>query len=282
MILRRRDSIERKTPEQFTSMRRAGLIVAEVHERISREAAPGVTTLDLDRIAREILAARRAAPSFLGYHGYPAVICASVNEQVVHGIPSDTPLVDGDVLSVDFGAIVEDSRGIGWHGDAAVTLLIGETIDPEDIALSDATREGLWAGLAATAPGIKLGDLGATIERTIRARGPYGILTDYVGHGIGTSMHMAPDVPNVGPAGRGMTLTAGMAIAIEPMVTRGTHETEVLEDDWTVITRDGSRAAHWEHTVAITEHGPWVLTAADGGAAAFAALGVASPAAERG
>jgi methionyl aminopeptidase len=282
MILRRRDSIERKTPEQFNSMRRAGLIVAEVHERLSREAAPGVTTLDLDRIAREILAAHGAAPSFLGYHGYPAVICASVNEQVVHGIPSDTPLAEGDVLSVDFGAIVQDSRGVGWHGDAAVTLLIGENIDAEDIALSDATREGLWAGLAATAPGIKLGDLGATIERTIRAKGPYGILTDYVGHGIGTSMHMAPDVPNVGSPGRGMTLTDGMAIAIEPMVTRGTHETEVLEDDWTVITRDGSRAAHWEHTVAITEQGPWVLTAADGGAAAFAALGVASPAAERG
>ena len=272
----RKNNIEIKTPAQFDKMRKAGLVVASVLERLTEEAGPGVSPAQLDRIAREMLIKAGAQPSFLGYYGYPAVICASVNDAVVHGIPSDVPLADGDILSVDFGAIVD-----GWHGDSAVTMMIGNA-DPADVALSEATRQGMWAGLATAIIGRRLGDVGAAIEHTIRAAGPYGILTDYVGHGIGTAMHMSPDVPNVGPAGRGMALVEGMAIAIEPMVTRGTHETHVLEDDWTVVTLDGSRSAHWEHTVAITADGPWVLTAADGGAAEFAARGVPSPAASKG
>lgn len=271
----RKESIEIKSPAQFEKMRKAGLVVAAVLERLSKEAGPGVTPADLDAIAREMLVQHNAQPSFLGYHGYPAVICASVNSAVVHGIPSQTPLQDGDILSVDFGAIVD-----GWHGDSAVTMIIGNAA-PEDVALSEATRSGMWAGLASSIVGNRLGDVGAAIENTIRQAGPYGILTDYVGHGIGTAMHMSPDVPNVGPAGRGLALVEGMAIAIEPMVTRGTHETQVLDDDWTVVTLDGSRAAHWEHTVAITADGPWVLTAMDGGAAEFAARGVPSPAASK-
>ena len=271
----RKESIEIKTPAQFDKMRKAGLVVAAVLARLSTEAGPGVTPAQLDAIAREMLVAHGAEPSFLGYYGYPSVICASVNEAVVHGIPSETPLVDGDILSVDFGAIVD-----GWHGDAAITVVVG-TQDQADVALSEATRQGMWSGLATAIAGKHLGDVGAAIEATIRAAGPYGILTDYVGHGIGTKMHMSPDVPNVGPAGAGMQLRAGMAIAIEPMVTRGTHQTQVLADDWTVVTLDGSRAAHWEHTVAITDQGPWVLTAQDGGAAEFAARGVPSPAAQK-
>jgi methionyl aminopeptidase len=281
MIRRRRDDVEIKTPAQLESMRRAGLIVAETLTLLADRAEPGVTTLDLDRLAREVLARHGAAPSFLGYHGYPAVICASVNEQVVHGIPSDTPLNEGDILSVDFGAIVEDSRGTGWHGDSAITVIVGDHRDPADEALSTATRSGLWAGLAQAQPGRRLGDIGAAVEQSVRAAGPYGILTDYVGHGIGTSMHMAPDVPNVGPGGRGLEMREGMALAVEPMVTRGSNRTEVLADGWTVVTLDRSRASHWEHTVALTSQGPWVLTAADGGAEALAALGVPSPAASR-
>ena len=282
MIFSRKDGIERKTPAQFESMRRAGLVVAAVLERLSREAGPGLTTNDLDRIAREMLAANNATSSFLGYYGYPAVICTSVNDEVVHGIPNDRALVAGDILSIDFGAIVTDTKGVGWNGDAAVTVIIGGTGDPEDHRLSDTTRGALWAGLSKAVVGNRLTDIGAAVEAHVRAAGPYGILQDYVGHGIGTSMHMPPDVPNIGPGGRGVGLVEGMALAIEPMVTRGTHQTKVLDDDWTVVTLDGSRASHWEHTVAITAQGPWVLTATDGGAAEFARLGIPSPAASRG
>jgi len=198
-----------------------------------------------------------ATPSFLGYHGFPAVICTSVNEEVVHGIPSDRRLVSGDLLSVDCGAIVD-----GWHGDAAVTILIGEVSD-EAAALSEATRAALWAGLDRARAGGRLSDIGHAIEREIRSRGDYGIVEEYVGHGIGSQMHMYPPVPNYGEAGRGLRLRPGMALAIEPMVTLGGREVGVLSDGWTVITDDHRWAAHWEHTVAITEAGPWVLTALD-------------------
>lgn len=271
----RRDKIQIKTPAQFDMMRKAGLVVAEMLQRISVEAAPGVSTLDLDRIAREVLKANNATSNFLGYYGFPAVICASVNSEVVHGIPNDRKLQDGDLLSIDAGAIID-----GWHGDAAITLEIGTPI-PTHTELSSVTNDSLWAGLATAQVGNKLTDISNRIEQTILGRGNYGILEEFVGHGIGTEMHMDPSVPNFGPAGRGPTLKAGMALAIEPMVTLGSRFVSTMDDEWTVVTDDGSYASHWEHTVAITDHGPWVLTAFDGGAEYFAAHGIESPAAAK-
>ncbi|MBU6213677.1 MAG: type I methionyl aminopeptidase [Actinomycetales bacterium] len=273
--------LEVKTPEQLRVMRRAGLVVAAALNRIAQSVQPGITTADLDAIAVSVLRENDAAPSFLGYHGYPAVVCVSVNDEVVHGIPGPRTLHDGDIVSIDFGAIVTDNRGQGWHGDAAVTVFVGEA-SAEDAALSDVTRSALWAGLAAAQAGGRLSDIGAAVEGVVRAAPhPYGILADYTGHGIGTQMHLPPSVENFGPAGRGPVLQPGLALAVEPMVTIGSPDTDVLEDDWTVVTQDGSRACHWEHTVAVTSEGPWVLTEPDGGAAMFAAMGVDSPAASR-
>lgn len=271
----RKNKIEIKTPAQIELMRKAGLVVGHTLERIKREAGPGVTTNDLDRIAREELKSHGATSSFLGYYGYPAVICASVNDEVVHGIPNDRVLNDGDILSVDFGAIVE-----GWHGDAAVTIEIG-TCSEEVHQLSEVTKSSLWAGLAKAIVGNHLSDISHNIEQTIRSAGNYGILEEYVGHGIGTKMHMDPSIPNYGPAGQGPILEVGMALAIEPMVTIGEQYVHTLDDNWTVVTDDHSWASHWEHTVAITEDGPWVLTAIDGGGQYFAAHGIASPAMSR-
>lgn len=272
MVFRRRDKIEIKTPEQFLLMRKAGLVVCHTLQRLARETGPGVTTLDLDRIAREELARAGAQPSFLGYYGYPAVICTSINDEVVHGIPGERALGDGDIVSIDFGAIVD-----GWHGDSAVTIEVGVPAAVQS-TLSQVTESSMWSGLCQARVGNTIGDIGHAIETTIDAAGEYGILEDYTGHGIGTRMHMDPAVPNFGSPGHGVVLRAGMAIAIEPMVTLGSSETRTLSDNWTVVTADGSRASHWEHTVAITDAGPWVLTAEDGGAAQFAALGVESPA----
>lgn len=271
----RKNKFEIKTPEQFLIMRKAGLVVANTLLRISKEAVPGVTTADLDRIAREELKRAGAIPSFLDYHGYPSVICSSVNEEVVHAIPNERPLIDGDILSVDFGAIVQ-----GWHGDAAVTIEIGERI-AEQTQLSNVTRASMWAGLAKAQPGNRLSDISNAVETTIDAAGEYGILQEYTGHGIGTEMHMDPAVPNYGAPGQGPELIPGMALAIEPMVTLGSRHVRTLADNWTVVTVDGSRASHWENTVAITEEGPWVLTELDGGAEYFATHGIASPAASR-
>jgi len=271
----RKSKFEIKSPEQFLKMRKAGLVVADVLARMTQEAGPGVTTGQLDQIAREMLAKAGATSSFLDYYGYPAVICSSVNDQVVHGIPNDRPLADGDLLSVDFGAIVD-----GWHGDAAVSIEVGSPI-AEHTRLSDVTRASMWAGLSMAVPGNRLSDISHAVETTIRTAGDYGILQEYTGHGIGTKMHMDPAVPNYGVAGHGPELIPGMALAIEPMATLGTHHVRTLADDWTVVTTDGSYASHWEHTVAITEDGPWVLTAHDGGAEYFAAHGISSPAASR-
>ncbi len=276
MVFRRKDRIELKTPAQFDLMRKAGLVVGHTLQRLAIEAGVGVTTGDLDRIAREELRKANAQPSFLGYYGYPAVICTSVNHEVVHGIPNGKPLDDGDILSIDFGAIVD-----GWHGDSAITIEIGTPI-LEQTKLSNVTRASMWAGLAQSVADNHLSDIGHAVEKTIRSAGPYGILEEYVGHGIGTKMHMDPSVPNYGDPGRGMILQVGMALAIEPMVTLGGRHVHTLADNWTVVTDDGSRASHWEHTVAITEQGPWVLTALDGGAEYFAAHGVPSPASTRG
>ena len=234
-------------------MRKAGSIVAEMHEVCRRAAKPGATTADLDGAARDVLERRRAQSNFLGYHGFPAVACISPNEVIVHGIPDGRVLEEGDIVSIDCGAIVD-----GWHADAAITVPVGE-IDDADRRLLETTRASLDAAIAATLDGNRLGDIGAAVEATVNGAG-LGLVRDYVGHGIGTAMHEEPEVPNYGPGGRGLRLRAGMVLAIEPMVTAGRPASRVLGDGWTVVTADGSRAAHFEHTVAITDSGPEVLT----------------------
>lgn len=256
-------------------MRRAGLVVAEALEAVTQAAQPGVTTFELDGVARDVLARHGAGSSFLHYGAgwglppYPAVTCLSVNEEVVHGIPGDRVLVDGDLLKMDFGAIVD-----GWHGDAAVTIAVGE-VSENRLELSRVTRQSLWAGIAAAKIGGRVGDVSSAIEASVRShRHKYGILADYTGHGIGSAMHQEPDIPNVGRAGRGPRIVEGMCMAIEPMVTWGNPATRTLSDEWTVVTRDRSDASHWEHTVTVTKHGVWVLTAPDGGEEMLASLSV--------
>jgi methionyl aminopeptidase len=239
-------------------MRAAGLVVARTLQSVKEQVAVGVTTAELDDCAATSIREAGALPSFLGYHGFPAHICTSVNHEVVHGIPGPRSLRAGDVISVDCGAIVD-----GWHGDAAITIFVGEP-EPEVATLSAVTEAALWAGLRAAQPGGRLSDIGHAVESHIQASGEYGIVEEYVGHGIGSSMHMDPSVPKYGRPGRGPRLVPGMALAVEPMVTLGHPAVAVLDDDWTVVTADGGWAAHWEHTVAITEEGPWVLTSLDG------------------
>jgi methionyl aminopeptidase len=246
--------ISRKRPEQIALMRRAGKVVAEMHEVCVRAAKPGATTADLDRAARDVLDERGARSNFLGYHGFPAVVCTSPNEVVVHGIPSDTVvLADGDIVSIDCGAIIE-----GWHADAAITVAVGE-IDDESKRLLAVTRRSLEAAIDEVVEGRRLGDIGAAVEGMAESAG-FSVVREYVGHGIGTAMHEDPQVPNYGPAGRGLKLKTGHVLAIEPMVNAGRPETLVLADGWTVVTRDGRRSAHFEHTIAVTDHGPEVLT----------------------
>lgn len=265
--------IEIKTDGQVQQMRRAGLVVAEVLQVLRAATAPGVTPRDLDALARSELAARGATSNFLGYGGFPATACISVNEVVVHGIPSDVPFRSGDVVSIDFGAVVD-----GWHGDSAITFGVGE-ITPSQAAMIRACEDSLWAGIAAMREGGRVRDIGAAVEDLIRSRGDYGILTEYGGHGIGTAMHQEPHVMNVRTRARGPKLVRGLVLAVEPMITLGAPDVVLMDDQWTVTTVDGSRAAHVEHTVAVTPDGPWVLTALDGGAARLAELGVATPAA---
>jgi methionyl aminopeptidase len=246
--------ISRKTGGQIALMRRAGKVVAEMHEVCIRAAKVGATTLDVDAAAREVIERRGARSNFLGYHGFPAVVCTSPNSVVVHGIPSDdVVLADGDILSIDCGAIIE-----GWHADAAVTIPIG-AIDDESKRLIEITRRSLEAAIDQVVEGHRLGDVGAAVEG-IAERAGFSVVREYVGHGIGTAMHEDPQVPNYGPAGRGMKLKSGHVLAIEPMVNAGTAGTEVLDDGWTVVTADGCRSAHFEHTIAVTDHGPEVLT----------------------
>ena len=234
-------------------MRRAGRVVAEMHEACTLAAKPGATTGDLDAAAREVLDRRRARSNFLGYHGFPAVACISPNEVIVHGIPGDRVIDDGDIVSIDCGAIIE-----GWHADAAITIPVG-SVDDESMRLIDTTRASLEAAIEQAAPGNRLGDLGAAVEGVASAAG-YEVVREYVGHGIGTAMHEEPQVPNYGPPGRGLKLREGHVLAIEPMVNAGRAETELLDDGWTVITRDHRRSAHFEHTIAVTGDGPAVLT----------------------
>jgi methionyl aminopeptidase len=253
MFARRRPPVELKTPAQLDLMRAAGLVVARTLRELSAAVAPGVTTAELDKLAEAFIRDAGAVPSFLGYQGYPATICTSVNDEVVHAIPSpDRVLSEGDLISIDCGAIVD-----GWHGDAAITVGTG-TITDSHRRLIQATERALWAGIGQAKAGGRLGDISHAVQQ---ASAGYGIVLGYTGHGIGTEMHMDPAVPNYGRPGRGPRLVPGMALAIEPMLTLGTQETDVLADGWTVITADGSWAAHFEHTIAITPEGPKVLTA---------------------
>ena len=269
---RRRDDIELKTPEQIKSMRAAGLVVAAGLAAMTEAAKPGVLTYELDLIGRRVLAEAGAQSSFLGYAGpppFPAVICSSRNATVVHGIPSkDDVLADGDLVSLDFGAIVD-----GWHGDAAVTVAVGE-VAAEALALSQACRAALWDGMAAARVGGRLTDISHAVQASVHSSGGFSIVAGYGGHGIGTAMHMDPHVLNYGKPGKGPRLVAGMALAIEPMITLGSGQTTQLADNWTVRTVDGSPAAHWEHTMALLPDGLWVLTASDGGRAELSARGV--------
>lgn len=253
--------IQIKSRDEVQLMRKAGVIVGEALELMREAVRPGISTADLDAIAADHIRSRGATSNFLGYHGFPATICASVNDEIVHGIPGDRVLLEGDVVSIDCGAIVD-----GWHGDAAITVPVGVVAD--DVAeLLEVTEAALWSGLAAVRLGGRLSDVGHAVETSVRARGDYGIVEEYVGHGIGTEMHQPPNVPNFGRAGRGPALVDGFVIAVEPMVNLGSRHTRQLDDGWTVVTQDGRWSAHFEHTVAVTPQGPWVLTALDGGAA---------------
>ncbi|WNI17287.1 type I methionyl aminopeptidase [Actinacidiphila sp. ITFR-21] len=269
--------VEIKTPEQIAKMRAAGLVVAAVHDATRAAAVPGASTRDLDEIAAKVIADHGAKPNFLGYGGFPGTICTSVNDVVVHGIPDRTTVLkDGDVISVDAGAIVD-----GWHGDAAFTCFVGSGHAPELVELSRVTEESMWAGIAAFRKGNRLEDISRAVESYIRRQprpssGKYGIVEDYGGHGIGSEMHMDPHLLNYvsKKRGRGIKLVPGVCLAIEPMVTLGSPATHVMADEWTVRTVDGSKAAHWEHTAALTEAGVIVLTAPDGGRAKLAEFGV--------
>jgi methionyl aminopeptidase len=268
--------IQLKSPSELATMRLAGLVVARTLDKLRAAVAPGVTTADLDEVARASLRDEGAGSSFLGYHGFPAVICSSVNDEIVHGIPSPKRVLRaGDIVSLDFGAIIE-----GFHGDAAITVPVGE-VGPELLELMRVTEESLWAGFAAAHLGGRLTDISHAVEASVRRSShPYGIVEEYVGHGIGTEMHQDPQVPNFGRPGRGPKLERGLVLAIEPMVLVGWGVWGVLEDGWTVVTRDGAPSAHFEHTFTLTDDGPWVLTAHDGGAERLAALGVTVPAAQ--
>jgi methionyl aminopeptidase len=247
-------ALPRRNAAELREMRAAGRVVAEMHEAIRAVARPGVTTLQLDAAARDVLARRGATSNFLGYHGYPAVICASVNDEVVHGIPGDRVLVDGDIISIDCGAVVN-----GWHGDAAFTMGIG-SISAEATRLIATAEQALAAAIAAMQPGGRLGDVGASIEAVVSAAG-FGSPRDYCGHGIGRAMHEEPDVENRGRRGKGPRLEVGVVLAIEPMlIAGGRDDVAVLDDEWTVVTADGSIAAHTEHTVVVTDNGPEILT----------------------
>lgn len=259
---RNRKVVPQRSAGELDAMAAAGAVVAAALAAVHDAAVAGTSTLSLDEVAEAVIRDAGATPSFLGYHGYPASICASVNDRVVHGIPSSAEvLAPGDLVSIDCGAIVD-----GWHGDAAITFGVGK-LSAGDEVLSAATRQALDAGIAAMVPGNRLGDVSHAIESGARAaeaayQRKFGLVAGYGGHGIGREMHMDPFLPNEGPPGRGPLLAPGSVLAIEPMLTLGTVKTVILEDQWTVITADGSRAAHWEHTVAVTEDGPRILTLA--------------------
>ena len=236
-------------------MRRAGKVVAEMHEKTRAAIRPGITTRELDLVAREVLERRGARSNFLGYHGFPAVICTSPNAMVVHGIPGDYTLEEGDIISIDCGAIIE-----GYHGDAAYTAPVG-TVSKEAARLIEITERSLWAGIDQLVAGNRLHEVGRAVEEVAIAAG-YGVVKEYVGHAIGTAMHEQPQVPNYWPGNPGPKLKVGMVFAVEPMINLGTEDTYVLEDGWGVMTADGKLSAHVEHTICVTENGPEVFTLA--------------------
>lgn len=242
-----------KSPQELDSMRRAGGVVGAVIDLLKASVAPGMTTKDLDAIAYKEITRQGAKPTFMGYRGFPASICTSVNEEIVHGIPGKRVLKEGDIVKVDVGATIE-----GMIGDAAVSMAVGE-VSPEAIALMDATRISLEEGIKAAQPGGRIGDIGAAVQAYGESRG-YGVVREFVGHGVGRFLHEDPQVPNYGQAGMGPLLRVGMCIAIEPMFNMGDWHTKILDDDWTVITADGKLSAHFEHSIAITEDGPEILT----------------------
>lgn len=284
-----REHIQIKTRDQVLRMREAGLVVADIHAALREAVRPGVTTAELDAVSAAAIERGGARSNFLGYEGYPATVCISVNDEVVHGIPGERVLETGDLVTFDCGAYVTDDDGTQWHGDAAFTTVVGGRYASEsDRALDTTTREALWAAVAAVARAAageahgraeRLNVVGDTVEEVVaeaslREGVPLGILEDYVGHGIGTAMHMDPDVLNYSVKRRGPRLRTGMVIAIEPMLTAGGPEVRELDDGWTVVTEDGSRAAQWEHTVALVPGGVWVLTAPDGGVEGLAPYGI--------
>ncbi|MFX4272259.1 type I methionyl aminopeptidase [Propionibacteriaceae bacterium Y1685] len=257
---------EIKKPEQLVKMRAAGLVVQRALAAVTAEVRAGITTGELDAVAHDVIRSAGATPSFLNYGqvpgqpGFPGVTCISVNSEIVHGIPGDRTLADGDIVSVDCGAIVD-----GWHGDSAVSVIVGEG-SAEVRALSDSTRDALWWGIAAARLGGHVSDISHAVEQHVRSLDVnYGIVTEYTGHGIGSAMHQPPDVPNVGKPGKGPKIVEGLCLAVEPMLTLGDPENTTLADEWTVVTQDGKPAAHWEHTMTVTAKGTWVLTAEDGG-----------------
>ncbi len=267
--------IQLKTRGELQAMRASGVILARAIAAMTAAVAPGRTTADIDAIGAQVIADAGATSNFKGYHGFPATICASVNDEIVHGIPSaQRVLREGDLLSIDCGCILD-----GWHSDSAVSVHVGEPPSMAEVDLIAAANDAMWAGIAAARPNGRLGAITSAIESSVRRSGAndgrrYGEVDGYGGHGIGTAMHMDPFVPNHGRQGKGLKLPAGTALAIEPMLTLGTADSRELDDHWTVVTRDGSRAAHVEHSVAITDDGICVLTAADGGAAGLARYGV--------
>jgi methionyl aminopeptidase len=244
-----------KSASEIEKMRRAGSIVREVLELVRSLVKPGASTLDLEKAAEARIKELGAKPAFKGYHGFPCVLCTSVNQEVVHGIPSAKRILkEGDIVSVDCGAIID-----GYFGDAAITIPVGNKLDPVTEKLLRVTESSLQAGIAEVKPGAHLGDIGAAVQKVVEDAG-FSVVVDFVGHGIGTKMHEDPQVPNYGERGQGMKLKAGMVIAIEPMVNVGTPDVKVLADGWTAVTTDGSMSAHFEHTVAVTAEGARILT----------------------
>jgi methionyl aminopeptidase len=262
-------TIQIKTMDELKVMRRAGLLVGQTLELLRSSVKVGIRTDALDSIAAANIKRAGGTSNFNGYHGFRGVICVSLNDQIVHGIPGERVIEDGDIVSLDCGAIID-----GWHGDAAISIGVGK-VDPADQKLMDVCEESMWRGIAAGSSGTRLSDIGHAIEQYVKSEGKYGILQEYGGHGIGTEMHMEPHVLNFGKKGFGPEIVVGMALAIEPMITRGTHKTKILSDDWTVVTTDKSRGAHFEHSYCIAPDGrPFVLTALDGGRERLGSLGI--------